>query len=322
MAMSDKFDDLTPDVRQHGCDAGYSGLPDDRLDDISPVPATPSPVTPPYVHSRTEVETTYDSEQGIAWGFMTPTARPVMTLALLEDLNHWLDEVGRDARAGSFNPAYLVFGSRSPGVFNLGGDLGLVATMIELQQREAIRGYGVRWAELLHRNWMTADLPMVTIALIQGEAIGGGFECALSFNLIVAERSATFAFPETSFGMFPGVGAHSLLSRRLNAATAQRMITAGKTWTAQELYDMGLVHILAEDGEGEAAVRAYVKQNSRNHNGHIGAFAGFREVNPLTVAEMVRIVDIWADTAMRTQPMHVKLMRRLARMQGRGLTPP
>ena len=46
---------------------------------------------------------------------------------------------------------------------------------------------------------------MVTIGLAQGDALGGGFESLLSFNVIIAERDARFGFPENIFGLFPGM---------------------------------------------------------------------------------------------------------------------
>jgi DSF synthase len=56
-------------------------------------------------------------------------------------------------------------------------------------------------------------LPILTVGLVQGAALGGGFEALLSFDYVVAERDATFGLPEILFGLFPGMGAHSLLSR-------------------------------------------------------------------------------------------------------------
>src|SRR3546814_20319266 len=97
------------------------------------------------------------------------------------------------------------------------------------------------------------DLPMLTIGLVQGAALGGGFEALLSFDYIVAERGATFGLPEILFGLFPGMGAHAILSRKLGSAMADRLIVPNRTYTAEEMYEPGLVHPLAENGEGVEA---------------------------------------------------------------------
>ncbi len=64
---------------------------------------------------------------------------------------------------------------------------------------------------------------------MQGAALGGGFEALLSFDYIVAEQDATFGLPEILFGLFPGMGAHALLSRKLGSAQADRLIVSNRT---------------------------------------------------------------------------------------------
>src|SRR5262245_35684975 len=137
---------------------------------------------------------------------------------------------------------YLLLGSRTPGVFNLGGDLDYFAGRIRARDRQALVAYGESCVRILHRNINTLGLPIVTIGLAQGDALGGGFESLLSFNVIIAERGAKFGFPETIFGLFPGMGAYSLVARRCGAAFAEEMMLSGKTYTAEEMKERGLVH--------------------------------------------------------------------------------
>src|SRR3546814_12298500 len=94
---------------------------------------------------------------------------------------------------------------------------------------------------------------MLTIGLVQGAAPGGGFEALLSFDYIVAERSATFGMPEIMFGLFPGMGAHALLSRKIGSAMADRLIVSNETYSAEAMYELGIVHQLAEPGDGLVA---------------------------------------------------------------------
>src|SRR3546814_13260948 len=101
----------------------------------------------------------------------------------------------------------------------------------------------------------------VNIGLAQGDALGGGFEALMTFDVVVAERQARFGLPEILFGLFPGMGAYSILARRIGHAHAERMILGGKCYSAEEMYDMGLVHVIAEAGEGEQAVRDFIDRN-------------------------------------------------------------
>ncbi len=134
---------------------------------------------------------------------------------------------------------------------------------------------------------------------------------------MVAERGARFGLPEASFGLFPGMGAHCFLARRLGSAKAERMILNGAIHTAEEMYELGIVHVLAEPGEGEAAVKAYIRQHSRRHGGDYGVYRATRAINPITLDELERVVDVWADAALQLTEHDLKLMMRIAAAQTR-----
>jgi DSF synthase len=211
-------------------------------------------------------------------------------------------------------------GSAVPGIYNLGGDLGLFAQKIRARDRAAMQHYAHRAVEAVYRNTVAFEAPVVTIALVQGDALGGGFECALSLNLIVAERSAKLGLPEILFNLFPGMGAYSFLSRRIGATAAEKMITSGRIYTAEELYEMGVVDVLAEDGRGEQAVRDYIERNGRKHNAHHALYRTRQRVNPITLEELRDVVDIWVDAALNLTEADLRKMDRLTAAQDRRLS--
>ena len=91
---------------------------------------------------------------------------------------------------------YYVCGSRAPRVFNLGGDLDLFKQLIDARDRQGLLRYGRACIDVLYRNYIGHELPVTTVSLVQGECLGGGFEAALSSDVLVAERQARFGFPE------------------------------------------------------------------------------------------------------------------------------
>jgi DSF synthase len=159
------------------------------------------------------------------------------------------------------------------------------------------------------------DVPMLTIGLVQGQALGGGFEALLSFDYIIAERGSTFGLPEVVFGLFPGMGAHAILSRKLGTAMADRVIMGNETYSAEAMYEFGIVHQLAEPGQGEAAVREFMAKSARRHAGLVGARRASRRAENITLAELRDIVDHWADAALELREQDLKLMHRLASAQ-------
>jgi DSF synthase len=175
--------------------------------------------------------------------------------------------------------------------------------------------YGKSCIDALHANIRGFDSGVTTISLVQGDALGGGFETALSSDILIAEQGTKMGFPEILFNLFPGMGAYALLSRKLDAKRAERIILSGKLYSAEELYDMGLVDVLAAPNAGEAAVQEYVKREERARNGY-QALRKLRDaVNPITYEELRQSVEIWVDAALNLRDRDLKMMERLVLRQ-------
>lgn len=264
-----------------------------------------------------DLETLFDPELETLWTYMRQKVRPSFNPSLLAEFGHWQSDIAQACAEGTMPVRYLVLGSRFPGVFSLGGDLDLFSEHIRHGDRDALVRYGRACVRILHRNMLSLGRSIITIGLVEGDALGGGFEALLSFNVVIAERGTNFGLPETNFGLFPGMGAHCFLSRRLGAARAEQMILSGRTYSAEELYDLGIVHALADPGQGRAEVESYIRQNRRRHSGHCAIYEASRSVNPLALAELEAVVDLWADAALRLSDSDLKLMRRLVGAQTR-----
>jgi len=215
---------------------------------------------------------------------------------------------------------YMVLASKVPGIFNLGGDLALFRSLVEAGDRQSLQRYAHACIDMLWTNISGIDgRDITTIALVQGEALGGGFEGAMSAHVLIAERSARMGLPEILFNLFPGMGAYSLLSRKLDPVRAERLILSGRIHTAEELHAMGVVDVLAEDGQGEQAVYDYIARENRARNGFRALRAAKRLSNPVTREELIGITEIWVDAALRLTPRDLRMMERLvARQSARG----
>jgi enoyl-CoA hydratase/carnithine racemase len=83
-------------------------------------------------------------------------------------------------------------------------------------------------------------IPQPTIAAVFGFALGGGFELALSCDLIVAADDAVFGLPEAGVGLLPAGGATQLLPRQVGLARAKELIFTGRRLGAEEAVEIGL----------------------------------------------------------------------------------
>ncbi len=265
----------------------------------------------------------FDVEHGVMWHFMKPEVRPVFNLKLLAELRDFHGSIERQRGSiwenGSERQVnYLVLGSKTPGIYNLGGDLNLFREAIAKADRERLLEYGRKCIDNMYPWSRNLDLPLTTIALVQGDALGGGFECALSSSVLVAEESARLGFPEVLFNLFPGMGAYSFLSRKVGRRLTEELITSGNVYTAKQLYDMGVVDVLAPDGSGEDAVYSFIRKHAKAANGRRGIELVRREVEPITREELLRVVEIWADAALRLTERDLRMMERLVRAQNKN----
>jgi DSF synthase len=297
--FSDESESLSQDLNAHlAASAGRLAVPDGLLD-------------------LEQLEVFYDQPAQALWTFMRPTGRPSFTPELLTEFETWQALIASAFGPDKTNLRFVILGSRTPGVFCYGGDLDLFHALIRSGDRDGLVRYGYRCVEILHRNIHALGLPIVTVGVVQGAALGGGFEALLSFDHLIAERGATFGLPEVLFGLFPGMGAHALLSRKLGSAMADRIILSNKTYSAEEMYDLGVVHELAEAGEGVDAARAFVARNGMRIAGLHGAKRAMRESAAPSLGELKRIVEHWAESALQLRQTDLKLMDKLVGAQRR-----
>jgi len=268
----------------------------------------------------TQLQTRFDREFGVHWAYMNARPRACFNPKLLSELRQYLDLIVASHASPSDEGStvrYGVLASKTKGVFNLGGDLALFRTLIEHGNRDGLLAYGEACISNLYPWHVNCELPLTTMALVQGDALGGGFEAALSATVLISEESSRMGFPEVLFNLFPGMGAFSFLSRKVGRRVADEMITSGTVYSARQLYDLGVVDVITPDGTGEQAVYSYIRRHAKSGNGRRGYEAARSEVGPVTREELVRIVGIWADTALKLSDRDLRMMERLVRAQQR-----
>ena len=126
-----------------------------------------------------------------------------------------------------------------------------------------------------------ADLPMPTIAAIEGDALGGGLELALCCDLRIASERAKLGMPEVRLAVLPGSGGTQRLPRVVGPARAKELILTGRIITATEAERIGLVNQVVPPGEARSAADAVA--------------AEIAERGPLAVREAKRLIDAAMD---------------------------
>lgn len=270
---------------------------------------------PPY----DELICHYDPEHRALWYYLNPKPRPCSTWTLATEVRDFQTRVATyldSSPDAAEDIQYLVLASANPSVFNLGGDLELFVQLIAAGDRDRLYEYGRTGIDVVYHNWTNLGAPaLTTISLVQGAALGGGFEGALSSNVLIAEERAQMGFPEVLFNLFPGMGAYSLLVRRIEPVRAERLLRSGRQYGARELRDMGVVDVLAPDGEGVHAVNEFIRRRRHSRRGQLAIQRVRQIVNPLTYQELLNVVEIWVEEALRLTERDLRLMSQIVAAQ-------
>jgi DSF synthase len=276
----------------------------------------------PYGSASSQYQTEFEPATGILWGYLNPReGAPCFSLGLLKDVAAHEEALAANngrvqVNGETFDVSSYVAASRIPGVFSMGGDLGLFMLLIRTRDRDALAAYARLCIDILYRRVQNYGCPTITtISLVQGDALGGGFESVLSSDVIVAEESVQMGLPEILFNLFPGMGACSLLARRIGVRAAEDLILSGKMLTAAELHRMGVVDVLATDGQGETAVRNWIARNAKRRNGLQAVLRARHLIHPVTREELDGIAELWVDAAMRLGERDLRMMQRVVQAQ-------
>jgi DSF synthase len=271
------------------------------------------------------IEMEFDKEFGAIWGYMKPQPLQNCNSEFLQEIKrHDADLINNggsiyfDEQRHKVN--YYVCASKFPGVFNLGGDLSYIQQMIAVRDFASLRNYGALCLDNIYErvNGYQSN-NILTMSLVEGDAIGGGFEIALSSQLVFADKNVSLGFPEILFNLFPAMGALPLMIRRVGVHKAEKILLSGKVYKAHELYELGLVDVVFESGHGEHTVNRWIKSNHPRHTA-LSSIYSSRQINhPITRDQLDVAVDLWVEAAKKIGDKEVAMMSRILKSQKQRL---
>ena len=267
------------------------------------------------------VDVEYDPEAQALWMAYKADSTPYFSLDTLQDVGDVRASV-RTLFASDqikiYPIRYFLMASNKSSVFNLGGDLAMFAQSIRDGNRDKLRLYARACVDLVHSLSMAFDMPMVTLSVIAGQALGGGFEGALAEDFIVADEAARIGVPEVSFNTFPGMGAMTLLSRRVGSAQAENLIASGKVYTGQQMFEAGVIDIVAPAGGAHETARTWMRQGGKAaFERRLAMATARRRFFPVAADELQAITDLWVECSCNVTPHDIRHMERLASAQKR-----
>src|SRR6267142_3976982 len=230
-------------------------------------------------------------------------------LGMLDDLERFaaaLPELESKASA-------LILYSKQSAGFSAGADLReLYALVQETDAGSAAKGVR-EFLERIHAVLNRLDMTtLTTIAAVHGVCFGGGFELALTCDLIVADKMARFCFPELRLGLIPGFGGIPRLKRDLGNAVVRDLLLTGRSFNVMKAQQIGLVSQIAAEGESLRVARATASQVGKFDRRTTAAAKEF--VKPIPYEELKREIDIFCD--LYSRPAVEEGLRRFVENEG------
>src|SRR5579863_1764009 len=219
-------------------------------------------------------------------------------LAVLEDLESFISSLPDLETKAS---AIIVYSAQKSG-FSAGADLReLYEQAMKMDASSAAKGVR-EFLERIHAVLNRLDAsPLTTIAAVHGVCFGGGFELALTCDLIIADKMARFCFPELRLGLIPGFGGIPRLRRDLGNAVVRDLLLTGRSINAQKAAGVGLVSQLAAEGEALRLARATAEQVIKFDR--TTSAAAKRFLKPIPFEGLRREIDLFCELSTRPAVM-------------------
>jgi enoyl-CoA hydratase/carnithine racemase len=197
--------------------------------------------------------------------------------------------------------ACIISSNRKHG-FSAGADLReLYHSAEQLSEKERLAGVRA-FIERVHAVFNAIDAaPFTTIAAVHGVCFGGGFELALTCDMIIADQMARFAFPELRLGLIPGFGGIPRLRRDVGNAFMRDLLLTGRSVNAARAQAAGLVAQLTSEGQVLKAARSAAAQITKFDA--VTRLAAKRFIKPVPVDELRREIDLFCELFARPTVM-------------------
>jgi DSF synthase len=264
----------------------------------------------------TQMSAWYEAERNVMWMMLHAMPRPCFNPELLSDIAN----LTRAARECNFPIDFWVTGSTVPGLYNVGGDLSYFAEHIRGGDRAPLLAYARSCVDAVYEAMNGFGVGAITIAMVEGTALGGGFEAALAHEYVLAQKGASMGFPEIAFNLYPGMGAYSLVARKAHMRLAEELISSGASHPAEWHYEKGLVDRIFAPGDGYKVTRTFIDGLRPKLNGMHAMLRARRRVLPITKTELLDITEDWAESAFRLKEKDIAYMERLVLLQNRRST--
>lgn len=247
-----------------------------------------------------------DSKNKVLWLFKGNNYQLHYSFEMINDFYNSLSQISHLITKNEIKT--VIIKSANEKVWSMGGDLDFFIRCIKSRNSNLLRNYAYNCIKCIYALNNNFNSDATIVSFVQGNAFGGGFECALASDYVISENHVKFSFPESLFGTFPGMGAYSFLTRRIGYKKANEIIHSSTKWDAKEMMDLNIIDWIVDSDSTENILNLIKKQFPPKDK--------FSKIcNTITITELTTIVDEWLETIMRLDSKQIDFIEKIISSQ-------
>jgi len=193
----------------------------------------------------------YEKKEGVAWITLNnPKRHNALDCEMRQELKALLEDAGKD------ESVRVIVLKGSGKAFSAGADLRVYLGLKPLDAMKWLKEVGTS----LVITKIIRDIPKPVVAAVHGYCLGGGFELAMSCDIIIASEDAVFGQPEVNVGLIPGGGGSQRLPRLVGEKKAKELVFTGDMVSAKEMMELGLVNKVVPSNKLIDAVNEFAEK--------------------------------------------------------------
>jgi DSF synthase len=263
-----------------------------------------------------QIDLTYEPDVKLLWLTIRPEPKPIFTIQLLNSVvavQKALKTLWADHRFSDRPVRFLAFRGRGS-VFTLGGDLDFYLDCIARGDRAQLEDYAEASVQGAIGNASGCYGMAITLSTIHAKALGGGIDAPRSCHIMIAERQASFCYPEIRFNHFP-ITAVPVLMRKLGVAGTEALLLSGDEISADEFRARGGLEAVVGANEGEDWIRTYCETNLESAAARLAIYGLTYEANRSFEMDLRASAARWVQAMLSMRPTEIAKLQRISQMQ-------
>ncbi len=256
-----------------------------------------------------QINSTYSKTSHCLWLTMASQERACFSPEMLIDLDLNL----RSYQQSHPNAKAIVLASADPHIFSYGSDLNYIRSLIIKYDRDTLFNYIKLNLDVIFK--FASQFQQLRIAQVTGAAFNGGFEAALASDVIIAERQATFGFPDLEHKLFPCLGTSFYLTRRIGANAANKILSSSTIYSADELAELGIIDVVVDAGCSTDAVINYINHHQKQNTLNTSLKQIAERINQTPYSALLKNCNDWVDQIMTLSGYELRQIERIVKHQ-------